>query len=147
LRSTPPRRTASSREIAAAWTALRDYLARLGRELSDEVRHYPSPIARCDVQLTKLIEERTRAIEQLRVLTGSDPRRSQGALASLESLLVQPQVHPDDELEGAIRSRLSAAIEALRGGGTTHEPAPQRGRTTPREDTPAPTPRRSRSIH
>jgi hypothetical protein len=27
--------------------------------LSDEIRHYPTPIARCDEQLTALIEERS----------------------------------------------------------------------------------------
>ena len=34
-------------------------------ELSDEIRHYPTPIARCDEQLTALIEERTRLLNLL----------------------------------------------------------------------------------
>ena len=33
--------------------------------LSLEIRHYPTPIARCDEQLTKLLEERTRLLEEL----------------------------------------------------------------------------------
>jgi chorismate mutase len=34
-------------------------------ELSSEVRHYPTPIARCDEQLAALLEERTRVLEEL----------------------------------------------------------------------------------
>jgi len=31
-------------------------------ELSEEIRHYPTPIARCDEQLTALIDERSRLL-------------------------------------------------------------------------------------
>jgi uncharacterized small protein (DUF1192 family) len=34
-------------------------------ELSEEIRGYPTPIARCDEQLTALIEERSRLLAQL----------------------------------------------------------------------------------
>jgi hypothetical protein len=34
-------------------------------ELSEEIRHYPGPIARCDEQLMALLEERARLISQL----------------------------------------------------------------------------------
>ena len=34
-------------------------------ELSREIRSYPTPIARCDEQLTGLIEERARLLRQL----------------------------------------------------------------------------------
>jgi hypothetical protein len=33
--------------------------------LSDEIRHYPTPIARCDEQLTALIEQRSLLLSQL----------------------------------------------------------------------------------
>ena len=33
--------------------------------LSDEIRYYPTPIARCDEQLTALIEERSRLLNLL----------------------------------------------------------------------------------
>ncbi len=42
----------------------RELEARLA-ELSDEIRHYPTPIARCDVQLTELLERRARVVAQL----------------------------------------------------------------------------------
>jgi chorismate mutase len=33
-------------------------------ELSEEIRNYPTPIARCDEQLTGLIEERSRLLKE-----------------------------------------------------------------------------------
>lgn len=38
-------------------------------ELSAEIRHYPTPIARCDEQLAALLEERSRLMAQLDELT------------------------------------------------------------------------------
>ena len=32
--------------------------------LSDEIRHYPTPIARCDEQLTELVERRAHLIAE-----------------------------------------------------------------------------------
>lgn len=37
--------------------------------LSLEIRHYPTPIARCDEQLAALLEERARLMAQLDELT------------------------------------------------------------------------------
>lgn len=34
-------------------------------EISFEIRNYPTPIARCDEQLTALLEERSRLMERL----------------------------------------------------------------------------------
>jgi len=42
-------------------------------ELSLEIRHYPTPIARCDEQLTGLIEERAQLRARLNDLQ-SEPR-------------------------------------------------------------------------
>jgi hypothetical protein len=35
------------------------------REISAEIRHYPGPIARCDEQLTGLLDERRRLMDAL----------------------------------------------------------------------------------
>jgi len=40
-------------------------LARRIAELSEEIRNYPTPIARCDEQLTALLEERSILISKL----------------------------------------------------------------------------------
>ena len=53
-------------------TRVRDDLARRWRDIDDEIRHYPTPIARCDVQLTALIEARDE-LRQLRAI-GDDAR-------------------------------------------------------------------------
>ena len=37
-------------------------------ELSDEIRHYPGPIARCDEHLPALLEHRARLMDELRTL-------------------------------------------------------------------------------
>ena len=42
-------------------------------ELSAEIRNYPTPIARCDEQLTALIEERSRLMDQLSKPGGCTP--------------------------------------------------------------------------
>ena len=38
--------------------------------LSDEIRHYPTPIARCDEQLTGLIERRAALLAEKERATG-----------------------------------------------------------------------------
>jgi len=55
-------------DVRVALAALEAVLARRAAALIDEVAHYPTPIARCDEQLTKLIEQRTQAIAQLRAV-------------------------------------------------------------------------------
>ena len=37
-------------------------------ELSEEIRNYPTPIARCDEQLTALLEERSLLLSKLEIL-------------------------------------------------------------------------------
>ena len=47
---------------------MREELEQRIAELSLEIRNYPTPIARCDEQLTALIEERARLLEKLEQL-------------------------------------------------------------------------------
>jgi hypothetical protein len=46
--------------------AIRAYLARRRDALNEEVNGYPTPIARCDVQLTALLESRAEVLNLLR---------------------------------------------------------------------------------
>jgi len=41
------------------------YLERKLAELNDEIRNYPGPIARCDLHLPALLEERARLMAEL----------------------------------------------------------------------------------
>jgi len=105
--------------VAAAWSELKVYLDRRSKKLSDEVRNYPTPIARCDEQLTRLIEQRAGAINELKLLLQAAPARSgppgRSAQAALEAYLQRPRTFPDDEVETALRSSLSAVLSGLRG--------------------------------
>ncbi|MGQ0512603.1 MAG: hypothetical protein ACT4P9_18520 [Betaproteobacteria bacterium] len=42
-------------------------------ELNAEIRHYPGPIARCDLQLPALLEERAALLARLRKLEAQGP--------------------------------------------------------------------------
>ena len=59
-------------------TSIRADLARRWREIDDEIRHYPTPIARCDVQLPALIETRDE-LRRLRAI--ADDKQLIGAYA------------------------------------------------------------------
>lgn len=116
--------------LADAWSALRAYLARKSRDLNDEVSGYPTPIARCDEQLTKLLEQRARAVRQLRLAdeagtsaTGAATRERMQRLAQFLEL----SEGDDDDVEHALRRRLAEALAdatgrtdpTLRSGSTT----------------------------
>ena len=47
---------------------MREQLQKRIAEISEEIRHYPTPIARCDLHLPALLEERTKLITQLAAL-------------------------------------------------------------------------------
>jgi uncharacterized small protein (DUF1192 family) len=49
---------------------MRAELERRIAELSEEIRNYPTPIARCDEQLAALLEERSRLLDQLKKQDG-----------------------------------------------------------------------------
>ncbi len=52
--------------LSIAWLALCRELERHSLDLLEEVRLYPTPLARCDVQLTQLLEERDEAFARVR---------------------------------------------------------------------------------
>jgi hypothetical protein len=104
--------------MKAAWAELKGHLERRCAELNEEVRNYPTPIARCDEQLTRLIEQRSRAVEQLKLVAGADPAQASAAgecgLAALDQVLTGPPASADDDVENAIRARARAALAGLR---------------------------------
>jgi hypothetical protein len=104
--------------VIAAWSKLKLYLYRRSKELSEEVRNYPTPIAGCDEQLTKLIEQRAGAIYRLKLLIEAGPtppgHGDRSWFAALDEFLINPQAFTDDQGELAARSHLRDALSDLR---------------------------------
>src|SRR5690349_8469668 len=97
-RSTPP--------PSEAWHALRAQVAARFRALNDEIRHYPRPIARCDEQLTRLIEQRDRVRalqERMAAAETSEPDA-----ARLRDIL--EEALGEDEIAAAMAPGLKALI-------------------------------------
>jgi len=106
----------ASLPVADSLTALRAGLAGALRArataLAREVRDYPTPIARCDDQLTGLLERRARvyrALEDIDALPAGDAADALAALAACAA-----QLAPED-IDAAFLSRWRAALDALRG--------------------------------
>jgi len=79
--------------------------------LAQEVRNYPTPIARCDDQLTGLLERRARVTRALDDLDALPAGEGVGAIAALESCAAQ--LAPED-LDAAFLAQWRAALDALR---------------------------------
>jgi len=76
-----PRQRVDSELIESLCRAVREYLERQVELLTEEVRRYPTPIARCDDQLTGLLEQRASALAQLQrlhLLADQDLARADG---------------------------------------------------------------------
>lgn len=106
-------RAAKTDRLAPVWTQLRICLERQCAALSDEVRAYPTPIARCDEQLTRLIERRGRAYDALRRLDATPPGAA-GWHARMRAYLATPEGMIDDAEERVLRARLREMLGAAR---------------------------------
>ena len=58
----------------------RHSLERRFAELSEEIRHYPTPIARCDEQLLDLLERRSQVLAQLKSIPPAVPGCTEEAI-------------------------------------------------------------------
>jgi len=98
--------------MANAFADLRDHLARKARELNDEVRRYPTPIARCDEQLPKLLEQRARAVGQSQLAEKVGAQMNDSGSDRLQCLahFVLVSESADDDVEQALRARLADAM-------------------------------------
>ena len=67
--------------MTANSTASRETLERRLAELSEEIRHYPTPIARCDEHLADLLERRSRVLAELR-RAEARPQHARGCTAT-----------------------------------------------------------------
>jgi hypothetical protein len=105
----------TAQSVVDLWTELRRHLGRRSSELNAEIRAYPSPIARCDDQLPKLLEQRARAVRLLHAAIELDAQVAASAveatwLERLQEFLSGPDAATDDDAETELRSRLSVAL-------------------------------------
>lgn len=101
----------------AVRSEFKTFLEYLSKDLSEEVRHYPTPIARCDEQLTKLIEQRAQAFQLLHRVdeTGQADARpaSSELLAAAQDFLDMPDFDRSNTNEQTIRSHLKTALAKM----------------------------------
>lgn len=107
-------------EAVQAWAALRRHLEAKNRAINAEVAHYPTPIARCDVQLSKLLEQRARIYRDLERIAEigevfSSNRVSAEWLRGVDNFVANGEPDAEDDAEIALRIELKRAIGGLRG--------------------------------
>jgi hypothetical protein len=105
-------RRAMPDSIESAWTVLRSRLETRSRELYDEVRIYPRPIARCDEQLTRAIEQRDAAFRCLRRAKDLDELRATLAreawLTAVSDFVASLEPTGDEAITAARREMVAA---------------------------------------
>lgn len=99
--------------LARHWADLSAHLESRIAELSEEIRSYPTPIARCDEQLTGLIEKRGHALDQRKAMQAIE---SAGATRFFDLAKKFSDSHPpsDDPIESALLARLREALARSR---------------------------------
>jgi hypothetical protein len=104
--------TTDSDQSATIWTDLKTHLTERFRQLNSEIRHYPTPIARCDDQLPKLIEQRDHArgeLERMSAVDGASTDSRAPSVREIENFL-GAATPADDDMELDLRARLRAAV-------------------------------------
>jgi hypothetical protein len=90
---------------------LASWLECRGAQLREEVRDYPTPIARCDVQLTKLLEHRGGVLAACQLMQSLETRNS-GPFPTREAVEAVLAEAPatDEPAEARLRERLKASL-------------------------------------
>ncbi|GIL05681.1 MAG: hypothetical protein BroJett031_22010 [Betaproteobacteria bacterium] len=78
---------------------LRAFLESKFAEINDEIAHYPSPIARCDVQLTKLLESRSDVVAHLKQLADA---KAHGEAARVRAEILRSAAYDGDPAAEAL---------------------------------------------
>lgn len=108
-------RTDDAKPLGDALAAMEALLARRVSALMAEVARYPTPIARCDEQLTRLIEQRTDAVGRLRAvrdLAAAAPDTPQRDWVARVIRWLEDCAPPEDADEAASIARLRSAASA-----------------------------------
>jgi len=113
----PAQRPLNHDDLLDALVALEALLDRRVTELSDEVAHYPTPIARCDDQLPQLIEQRGEYLKRLRsvrAITRQDETNRVPPTVESIAALVDGYGRPGDGDEQALLSSIETTAGVAR---------------------------------
>ena len=90
--------------------AVRDHLSEMKQRLDEEIRHYPTPIPRCDAQFNHLFELRVRLNQVLERIDAATDRAKSVEL--LEEFVRSP-AYLDEPSEAALRARLGSELSRV----------------------------------
>ena len=98
--------------VQAIWAELKGHLEQRVTQLNEEIRRYPTPIARCDEQLGALLEQRAALFGRLKQMDGFDvaARNRQHRVRLLQSLFGLPSDAAEPEelrLQARLKRQLS----------------------------------------
>jgi hypothetical protein len=86
---------------------VRSHLLEMKHRLDEEIRHYPTPIPRCDAQFSHLFEQRARLNGTLERIDAS--RGHSESIGLLEEFVRSP-AYLDEAAEAALRARLGSEL-------------------------------------
>ncbi len=97
--------TSTESSLQALAAEIGGFLERAHRAVDDEIRHYPTPIPRCDAQFNHLYEQRSRLARELDAARETDGQ----AFAFVRAFVAAAPFAGSDE-ERILRSRAARAI-------------------------------------
>ena len=95
--------------VQAIWAELKGHLERRVTQLNEEIRRYPTPIARCDEQLGALLEQRATLFGRLKQLDGFDAaaRKRQNQIHAVLDMPFDPADQQEQRLRAHLKHQLS----------------------------------------
>jgi hypothetical protein len=116
VRTSPGDSSLDVARLASIAADIESLLERVFRSVDEEIRHYPTPIPRCDAQFNALYEQRTRLAAELSrfsALATAIEESPESAARTIDSFLHSPPCS-DDAAERQLRSRLQAQWREIR---------------------------------
>ncbi|HEX9275864.1 MAG TPA: hypothetical protein VGA51_05625 [Casimicrobiaceae bacterium] len=95
---------AASNAMRSLASEIRAFIERARQSIDDEIRHYPTPIPRCDAQFNHLYEQRARLARELTAAAESND-----APALVRAFAMSAPFGDSDD-ERQLRARAAAAL-------------------------------------